>query len=276
VKLAKHKRNFTLNTTNDRRINALSVSSEGQLLVGQWDDSQLQVYSADCCHVTSIKLPNNDSVFDAVWTRRGNIVYSEWDKGKVVTMSQSGDVIQQTNISQPSYFSVSTDGVIYIISLYKSVYQSTDDGLTWSCMFKVTDGWQCWQVIRVSTDSNTDVLWTLVWSGEDRRLRVYTVNKRRAVSDDVTWRDATLPSHVTVDLIGSKLAYDGYTSIFVTCITRAVHVWSVSGQYDRQLVSPQQLVAERCRVAVDTERRVMYVGLKKDTVGVFELTYERV
>jgi hypothetical protein len=58
-----------------------------------------------------------------------------------VTMSQSGDVIQQTNVSRPSYLSVSTDGVIYLISDDTSVYQSTDDGLTWSHMFNVTDGW---------------------------------------------------------------------------------------------------------------------------------------
>ena len=277
VKSAKHKSNFTLNTTNDSAVAILSVSSEGQLLVGQVDGGQLHVYSADCCHVTSIKLPDN--VYDAVWTRRGNIVYSEWRSTKVVTMSQSGDVIQQTNVSMPSYLSVSTDGVIYLISdNYKIVYQSTDDGLTWSRMFNVTDGWECWQVIKVSTDSNTDVLWTVVESAKDCRLRVYTVDKRRAVGDNVTWRDVTLPSHVTVSLSESKLAYDGHTSIFVTdsVSNRAVHVWSVSGQYDRQLVSPQQLISKPCRVAVDTQRHVMYVGLEKGTVGVFELTYEPV
>jgi hypothetical protein len=53
-------------------------------------------------------------------------------------------------------------------------------------------------------------------------------------------------------------------------------VWSVSGQYDRQLVSPQQLISKPWRVAVDTQRHVMYVGLEKGTVGVFELTYEPV
>ena len=48
-----------------------------------------------------------------------------------------------------------------------SVYQSTDDGLTWTRMFNITDGWECRQVIKVSTDSNTDVLWTLVGSDEE-------------------------------------------------------------------------------------------------------------
>ena len=194
------------------------MSSEGQLLVGQWREHQLHVYSADCCHVTSIKLPDNDKVdkvCDAVWTRRGNIVYGEPDRNKVVTMSQSGDVIQQTNVLllRPNCLSVSTDDVIFLIGNYTSVYQSTDDGLTWSHMFNVTDGWRCYQVIKVSTDSNTDVLWTVVKSNEDWRQRVYTVDKLQAVGDNVTWRDVTLPSHVTKNLSNNGLAYDGYTSM---------------------------------------------------------------
>ena len=276
MKSAKHKSNFTLKLTNGRLVNVLSVSSEGQLLVGQCWDRQLHVYSADCCHVTSIKLPDNDKVCDAVWTRRGNIVYSEYDRGKVVTMSRSGDVIQQTNVSQPRYLSVSTDGAIYLVSYDTSVYQSTDDGLTWSRMFNVTDGWDCEQVIKVSTDGDTDVMWTLVESAEARHLQVYKVEKRRVVGGGVTWRNITVPSHVTVS-VHSKLVYDGHTSIFVTDKSnRAVHVWSVSGQYDRQLVSPQQLTSDPHSVAVDTQRHVMYVGVEKGTVSVFELTYEPV
>jgi hypothetical protein len=65
-------------------------------------------------------------------------------------------------------------------------------------MFTVTDGWQCHQVIKVSTDSNTDVPWTRVWSGKNWRLRVYTADKRRAVGDNVIWRDVTSDSHVIV------------------------------------------------------------------------------
>jgi hypothetical protein len=278
MKSAKHKSHFSLtNSINGRRVTAVLVSSGGQLLVGQLGERQLHVYSADCCHVTSIKLPDNDMVWDAVWTKRGNIVYCEWVRGKIVTMSQAGDVIQHTNVSMPTNPSMSTDDVIYFTSAGTSVYQSTDDGLTWSRMFTVADGWQCCQVIKVSTDSNTDVLWTVVNSVEDWRLQVCTVDKRRAGGNNVTWRDVTLPSHVTVDLKCSRLAYDGNASILVMDNkNRAVHVWSVSGQYDRQLVSPQQLISHPRRVAVDTQRHVMYVGHENGTAGVFELTYELV
>jgi hypothetical protein len=277
VKSARPKSSFTLKTNNGRLVNILSVSSEGQLLVGQAGARQLHVYSAHCSHVTSITLPDDDDVWDAVWTRRGNIVYSEWRSGKVVTVSQSGDVIHQTHVLDPSYLSVSTYNVTYLISGYKSVYQSTDEGLTWGHVFTAFKDWQCWQVIQVSTDNNIDALWTLVALdlAEYWRLRVYTVDKRRAVGDNATWRDVTLPSHETVDIRHSRLAYDGYTSIFVTDgRNTAVHVWSVSGQYDRQLVSYQQLSSLPLCVAVDTQRHVMYVGHDKDRVGVLELTYE--
>jgi hypothetical protein len=97
--------------------------------------------------VTSITLPDNDEVWDAVWTRLGNIVYSGYGSDKVVTMSQSDDVIKQTDVSRPSNLFVSTDDVIYLVlSNGTSVYQSTDDGLTWSRMFNVTDSWECRQV----------------------------------------------------------------------------------------------------------------------------------
>jgi hypothetical protein len=135
------------------------VSSEGQLLIGLHQEHQLHIYSANCSHVTSLATPHNDMVHDAVWTPRGNIVYTEHNRGKVVTLSQSGDVIQLNNVSHASNLSVSTDGVIYLTSLsmhyytwLSSIYQSTDDGLTWSHMFDVSGDFWCYHVIKVSTD----------------------------------------------------------------------------------------------------------------------------
>jgi hypothetical protein len=64
------------------------------------------------------------------------------------------------------------------------------------------------------------------------------------------------------------------TSLLQIVNNKAVHVWSVSGQYVCQLVSSQQLVSQPQRVAVDSQRgHVMYVGQRDGTVGVFELTY---
>jgi WD40 repeat protein len=275
VRSAKHNSNFTLNFINDRPVTALSVSSEGQLLVGQGSDNHLHVYRANRSHVKSITLPDTD-VYDAVWTLRGNIVYCKRFSDKVATMSKSDKVIQETEAKNPIHLSVSTDNVLYLLSDFISVIQSTDDGLKWTLAFEVSDEWTCLQVIKVSTDGDIDVMWTLVESAEARHLQVYKVEKRRVVGGGVTWRNITVPSHVTVS-VHSKLVYDGHTSIFVTdIINRAVHVWSVSGQYDRQLVSPQQLLSNPSYLAVDTQRHLMYVGYGNGTVDLFELTYEPV
>jgi hypothetical protein len=274
VKSVKHKSNFTLKTSNGLYVEILSVSKEGQLLVGQRNNSNLHVYSANCSHVTSVKLPDNQSVCDVVWTPRGKIVYTECRSGKVVIMSQSGYVIQETKRLRLRYFVVSTDDVIYVISGAKLVYKSADDGLTWSRMFEVSGGVLCVQVIKVSTDSNTDVFWTVELSAE-WCVRMYKLDQRRAVGYNVTWRDITIPSHVTIGLRHCRLAYDGRTSIFVMdFINRAVHVLSVSGHYERQLISRQQLKSHPLRIAIDTQRHVMYVGQDKGLVGVFELKYE--
>jgi hypothetical protein len=272
---AKHTISFTLNSTKGLELNVLSVSSEGQLLVSLWDDRQLHVYSADYSHVTSITIFDSDSVYDAVWTSRGNIVCTARRSNIVVTILRSSDVMRQTNLLQPGYLSISADDVIYLISDHTSVFQSKDDGLTWNHLFNVSDDCKCWQVVKVSTDNNTDILWAVEYPFRDWRLSVYTVDKRRAVGDRVTRRNVTVPSHVTVDFSNSRLAYDDHKSIFVTERgKKAVHVWSVSGQYVYQLVSPQQLILSPWRVAVDTQRHVMYVGHEKGTVSVYNLTYE--
>jgi hypothetical protein len=248
------------------------VSNEGQLVVGQVSNSQLHVYSADCRFETSITLASIYAVTGAVWTRQGNILYSRFDSDIVVTVSKTGDVIQQSNVSQPTALSVSTDGVIYLISGHTIFYQSADDGLTWSHLFAVTVGWRFAQVIK-STDNNTDVFWTVNNVIADR-LRVYTVDKRRTVGDNVTWRDVTLPSDLTDYLSIDRLAFDGQTSIFVMNRNfRARRMLSVSGQYDGQLEPRQQLPPLIGFVAIDTQRHVLYVGQDYGTVGVFELTY---
>jgi hypothetical protein len=58
VTSAKHKHNFTVEQLKNGEygVTVLSVSSEGQLLVGQYKDRQLHVYSAEGSHVTSINL----------------------------------------------------------------------------------------------------------------------------------------------------------------------------------------------------------------------------
>ena len=215
-------------------------------------------------------------LYDATWAPRGNIVFTTLYSNKVVVMSESGKVITtHTQMTDPRYLSVSSDDIIYLADYRTGVYQSTDDGVSWSLVFKSTDGWHCRQVIKVTTDHSDD-FWTLEQSdNKNWHLRVYSVDRRRS-DDNVTWKDINDPTTDSkhIDLSNSRLSYDGNMNIFlIDYDNKAVHVLSLNGQYHCQLLSSHHFKNEPCRLAVDKERQLLYVGQDKSVVGVFKLTY---
>ena len=190
-------------------------------------------------------------------------------------MSQCGEVITtHTQMTDPRFLSVLNDDAIYLADGTKGVYQSTDDGVSWSLVFKSTSGWQCGQVIKVTTDQSDD-LWTLEESSGNKHLRVYSVDKRRS-EVNVIKRDVNVPKTdgKHINLNHSRLSYDGNMNIFlVDWANKAVHVLSVNGQYHCQLLSPHNLKNKPCRLAVDKKRQVLYVGQDRGVVEAFKLTY---
>ena len=267
--------NFTVDQLKSLGVNILSVFND-KLLVSCVGLSQLFIYSREGRHLSTITTINNDKLWDATWTPRGNIVYTTCYSNKVVVMSESGKVITtHTQMKDPRYLSVSNDDIIYLADYKTGVYQSTDDGVSWSLVFKSTDGWHCWQVIKVTTDHSDD-FWTLEESDNNNwHLRVYSVDRRRS-DGNVTWRDinVTTTDDKHIDLSGSSLSYDGNMNIFISdYYNKAVHVLSVNGQYHCQLLSSHHIKNKPCRLAVDKERQLLYVGQKGNVVGVFKLTY---
>lgn len=221
----------------------------------------------------------------------GNLLCSTINHRKVIVFTQSGQAIRSTNMTSPRYFSVSTaDNTIYVADWTNGVYESRDDGLTWCRVFK-TPMCASLQTAKVSSSAqdspNTDDFWTLEICRENItwRLRVYTVDKRRPINDSValTWSDVSLPSEPPVSLMYSRLAYDGRRNILVTdSMNSAVHVWLVSGQYDRQLVSKQHFAINSVPVRVALEYKkdgevTMYVSQRPfGLISVFRLTYANV
>jgi hypothetical protein len=123
----------------------LSVSRKGshhQLIVGQRYEKTIYIYNTtDYSLVKTLGLPtgDNDTLRDAIWTPDGHIVYTtsltntiSSEPNRVVTMSQSGDVIAVTSMASAEQLSSSTNDVMYLADKIKGVYQSSDKGLTWS------------------------------------------------------------------------------------------------------------------------------------------------
>ena len=271
--------NFTVDQLKDLySVNILSVFND-KLLVSCGGNlfglSQLFIYSREGRHLSTITINNKDRLCDAMWTPRGNIVYTTCDSNKVVVMSESGKVITtHTQMTKPRDLSVSSDDIIYLADSKTGVYQSTDDGVSWSLVFKSTDRWHCRQVIKVTTDHSDD-FWTLGYiDNKNWHLRVYSVDRRHS-DGNVTWRDINVPTTdgKHIDLSGSRLSYDGNMNIFlIDYSNRAVHVLSLNGQYHCQLLSSHHFKNNPCRLAVDKERQLLYVGQGKSVVGVFKLT----
>ena len=264
--------NFTVKKLMDCYVSILSVVND-KLLISDSGLSQLFIYNCEGRHLSTITINDNELLFDAMWTPRGNIVYTTFSN-TVVVISESGEVITPpTQMTFPGYLSVSNDNIIYLADRMTDVYQSTNDGVSWSIIFQSTDGWHCWQAIKVNTD-HRDEFWTLEKSNNNNyHLRVYGVNRKHY---DVTWKDIiiTTTNDKHCNLAGSRLSYDNNMNIFLSdYYNKAVHVLSVNGQYHCQLLSSQHFKNYPCALAVDRKSELLYVGQNEGVVGVFKLTY---
>ena len=172
-----------------RHVSILSVFNGKILFSCQYNLSQLFIYSREGLHLSTIAINDNDRLWDAVWILCGNIVYTTAYSKKVVIMSEFGKIITtHTHIKYPRCLSVSIDDTIYLTDWETGVFQSTDDGISWSNIVHTVGAWHCQQVINVITDHSYDI-WALEWNDNyNWHLSVYSVHSRCSNSN-VTWKD---------------------------------------------------------------------------------------
>ena len=260
-------------------VNILSVY-EDKLLVGCGDDgfscSQLFIVSSEGYNLATISSYNEEALLDATWTPLGNIVYTTWLK-KVIVVTESGNIIiKHTHFIAPQCLSVSDDAtsIIYLAGREIGVYQSTNDGWSWSIAFNSTEG-MCsgiWQVIKVNTDHGGD-FWTI---GSDNasinHLCVYSAG--HAFGSTVMRNiNATTSSGKRIVMKNSKLAYDGNMNIFVSDSQKFIHLFAVTGDYRRQLLSSEHLQEAPFSLALSRDNTLLYVGQSDGFVEVFKLIY---
>ena len=265
--------NFIVEQMDGFQIDILSVYND-KLLVSRSALSELFILDQEGHHLSTISVEGPNNLRDATWTPMGNIIYTAWGDNKLVLMSGSGEVItKHPELPDPLCLHVSIDGIIYLTDLKAGDYQSTDDGVTWSLVFKTVEGYQCMQVVKVSAD-NSDDYWCIEWNCEnnDFLLRVYSVDKKLS-DDNITWKaiDAVTANGKPINLSGSILSCDGKKSIFLSERDKMfVHVFAVNGQYHCRLLSPNNINNEPRRLAVDVERQLLYVGQRGAEVTIFK------
>ena len=267
---------FAIDQIRGEYVTTLSVFNDKLLVSCGYRLSQLFIIGRDGCHLSTISTINNETLCDAIWTPRGNIIYTTDDGNKVIVMSDIGSVISiYKKLTDPRYLSLCGNDIIYLTDWETGVFQSTDDGISWSLVFKSTDGRHCEQVIKVAKEHSDD-FWTLEKSGNKYHLRVYSVDRQRLNGNEVKWMDinVTTTDGKNINLRDSSLAYDGRMNIFLSDrYNKTVHLLSSNGQYLSQLLPSGLIRISPCKLAVDRERRLLYIGQAWGIMGVFELAY---
>lgn len=208
----------------------MSVANN-RMVVGTRKGRELYMYQlTDGCQINTIVLPDNDLLFDVKWTPNGNIVYTSFSSESVVLLNDCGEKIKRTELkhksldsAKPRGLSVSSDNIIYLADIENGLYQSKDNGLKWSLVFRSTTQWKFRQAVKVTTYSTAVCWWVLVRKSEEYEakcysLRIYTVNQS---GFDATWRKMAVPRHVRITR-HSKLNFDGEATIFLTDYERGV------------------------------------------------------
>ena len=270
--------NFTVEEIKGSYFFILSEYN-GKLLVScpYHCDTKLFVINREGRNLVTITT-NETSLYDATWTPRAKIVYTTVYSKKVVVISETGQVIvSHSQMADPRHFSVSNDGVIYIADYKTGVYQSRDDGVSWSLVFNASDdAWHFLQVIKVHTN-HADDFWTLEINNDEYhyRLRVYSINNKYSIVD-VVWSgvNAITRDGTYIYLAeSSKLTYDGKMNIFLTeNRIQNAHIFSVTSRQQCQLLFDQAR-NNLCRLAVDKEHKLLYVGLNEGLIEVYKLEH---
>ena len=263
--------NFTVDQLQNLFINILSIFND-KLLVSSFGFSHLFIYSHNGHYLSTIVTINCDVLRDATWSPQGNIVYiCTSNNSKVMVISESGKVLAKHHqFAEPRCLRVSNDNIIYLTEWEKGIYQSTDDGISWSFVFKLRDGCYHWQVIKVIADDSDD-FWILERNGDDSnmyaRLIVYSVNKKRSGNNMTLEIDSEL-----FDFLDSSLSVDVDRNIFLSeAKNQSVHVFLMNGRYNGQLLSSNELQAKPWSLTVDQKRQLLYVGQDDGIVGAFNI-----
>ena len=197
-----------------------------------------------------------------------------------MVISEVGKIIKRSNMAHPLGLSVSSDGIIYLADLDTGVYQSVDDGISWIFFIKPNGDYGCKLAIKVTTDHRDDI-WILEKNniGWDYRLNKYSIDS--CSEENVTWmeiapmeKEAFSISHGLCKLIndnkGNIFLSDDYKS-------NSVHVFSVNGQYNRKLLTLDDIyegkLMEPAQLSINNENGLLYVGTRSGEVAVFKIFY---
>ena len=240
-------------------VDTVMVALDNNLLIANAGSKVLHKYNADNFQRTEITI--QDHIVDISWTPRGNIVYTtsgkadneKPEKNRLVTTDKTGIFISQQQMTAPTRFSVSGDNTICLTDKVNGIYESKDDGITWTHILRQpNDTTRCWQAIKVHNNQDEVVYWALAESNSDKFcLRRFTL------SNGVIWQDIFLPGP---DLSLSKMAFDGKENIFLAAYNSdAVLSIPVNNPQNYKYLSFNESIRKLCGINFDCCNQLLYL-----------------
>lgn len=184
---------------------------------------------------------------------------------------------------------------MFLVDIHQGFFESADGGRSWMFAFKPADllAWHslvalCATTTATSTSTISSdacskvslVLWTIeqVYRSDRAHNLIYLLRMYTPVSDafgcsTVNRRDVDIAGTGIQLSERSRLAFDGRDAVLLTDYSNAaVHVFASNGVYRHKLLSAADGVKQPCGIAVDSEGRLLYLGLDNGSLLVFLLS----
>ena len=238
-----------------------------KILIGELYCTELFLYDVNGKFLSTLKL--GARVFDATFTPNGNIICSKMHNSEVIVMSEDGEIVHSKHLQSPRCISVSADGIVFVTDAGIGVFQSRDNGCTWSCVFNVTtSSWNCWQTIKIRNDQG-EAHWLLEVQDE-----VYRIRERTKCGDQIIIRSLAMkiPNGTDVSKTCTRMVYNDDRSILLLDTKNSsVHSFSVNNcQHEKQLLGSNDITRPTMQ-AIDNKNKLLYIGQEDGTLKILKL-----
>ena len=251
------------------QITMLSVYNNKILVSSCSFTNDIYVFNCDGVKLSSFTV-SAEHLFSAVWISDSHLICTVDTEDKPIVLSECGNIIAELSVFKRGrhvYVSNKTN-FIYIADWFTGLYKSEDGGRHWYLLFTKTN---LLQAVLVKEDTEIQVFWTLIYTQNKHCLRECVIYKQKKVS----WRDIDnkiWPEISTKLDWKSMMAYDENDTIFVSCPRKnAVFAYSVSSLKERESLSITKGLDEPSGLAIDTKKKLLYIGNKGCIIKIFDL-----
>ena len=252
-------------------VTILSLKNK-KLIVGTSEKKALLVFDVEKnCILQTIDAPQN--LRDATWLSSGNILCT-LANDQVVILTELGEIFKWSKhkFSDIQYMSVSViDGreIICLASGKHGVFQSTDDGMTWSLRYEPKRGWSSIQAIRVRDIG--ECYFSIEMQSESWRLCKYGERCKYFMAGQ--YPNKTIVEETVIDretyLSVVRLEYDGEKTLYLSVYyNHCVQIYSINGD-KLYTLSPNEhnlILTYPTSLYFDRQQKILYSGSKNGSI----------